>query len=215
MSKANRINGTHDLEFPTIKYRHRQIFDIARQIHGRGFIAGGAARALIHPIVPADIDIFCLHTDCEDAIATALYNMEYDEEKLPGKTPCRLFSPRNLPGGYITVQLIRPISGRFGTPMEVMQNFGFFCEQYAYDSRNVMSSFEADRDTKAKELHVNIITNPLDQAWRANKYGKKGFTISRQEITYLFAEWDCLPPHEKSRMIKQQMYSVDNSDQAL
>lgn len=215
----SRINGTHDLEFPIIKYRHPQVRSIALALHGRAFVAGGAARAMAHAIPFSDIDLFCLSEDNEEGVAYDLESVGYIEEILPDKTSCRVFVPpaetHKVMGTYVNVQLIRPVSGRFGTPIEVMEKFGFFCEQFAYDSRHLMSSFEADRDVRALELHINADTNSLDLAWRINKYGKKGFTISRQEVVDLFQQWDGYTTEEKLHFVDQQSYSVDNSGQSL
>ena len=217
---TNIMNGTHDVEFPIIKYRHPQVRSLALALHGRAFVVGGAARAMAHDIPYTDIDLFCLTEDCEDSIAHDLQEIGYVEEILPKKSPCRVFTPPAFKKPLsefmdpVNVQLIRPVSGRFGTPMEVMQNFGFFCEQFAYDSRVLMSSFEADRDVRAKELHINTITNPLDIAWRVNKYGKKGFTITRQEIVDLFRAWDSYDEEEKV-FYTELTCQVDNSNQTL
>lgn len=216
---SNLINNNLPMEFPAVKYRHPQVRSLALALHGRAFVAGGAARAMTHDIPYTDIDLFCLDISNEEGVAHDLAEVGYVETILPEKSPCRVFTPPareyKVMHLLVDVQLIRPVSGRFGTPMEVMQGFGFFCEQFAYDSRQLMSSFEADRDVIAKELHVNVITNPLDQAWRANKYGLKGFTISRQEVIDLFEAWDSLPTSEKLRMVDQQTYSVDNSGYSL
>ncbi len=217
-----KMNGTHDLEFPAIKHRYPQVRALALALHGRAFIAGGAARAMAHDIPYTDIDVFCLTDDAEESIAHDLLAIGYVEIVLPQKSPCRVFSPPALPnlakilGSYVDVQLIRPIFGRFGTPMEVMQQFGFFCEQFAYDSRHLMSSFEADRDVSAKELHINANTNPLALTWRINKYGLKGFTISRQEVCQIFEKWEQIGYDARRACYHDaQAYSVDNSGQTL
>ena len=58
-------------------------------------------------------------------------------------------------------------------------------------------------DMKHKRLRLVNITNPIKEAFRIQKYIKRGFIITQSEITKLFLAWDSFPEEKKIEVLKQ------------
>lgn len=159
-------------------------------------IAGGAARydrVGMEAPPPGDIDLFVLQGADHDAIGSKLVDLGYRYEP-DGKTMKNELYP-------LAVQLVdHDGSGAlrvWDTPENVIATFGFTTEMFALylkDDGEVecLYSSVGYTDTINRVLHINHIIDPVRLAYRAVKYGRKGYSCTVASMLPLFAYWDAV-----------------------
>ncbi len=167
-----------------------QVREIVADLEGVGYVAGGAARFFLvnHAPHPLDIDVFLYDDKHESAAYTALAALGYIEDGGPARAPRFVHPDYELP-----VQLVIPddVDHRtsFGPPLQVLQGFTFYVEQAAIyaggDGIVGLVSESCRRDVLNKILHFNNLSNPLLATYRLNKYGRKGFAVTMEDILKL------------------------------
>lgn len=171
-------------------------------------IAGGYARNVILPGAPppADIDVFLL-----------------DGMDMAGDRPLIMNALGYTAAGYrdgtteydkpdaIKVQTIER-SRVIGEPLpawrsawDVIKTFGFTTEMFSLhmDAGSVIATYtaEAEADTSARVLRVNHIIDPVRLVYRMNKYGRKGYTVTMDEVLKAFSHWSDLRPEIKDAVV--------------
>lgn len=182
-------------------------------------IAGGAARELVFPKIPAtDIDVFCTK-DAFDEVHRRLVDQSWMQWEIKtgrtgsvytyayqGTHPLSDASPRQVE----VVRLANDPPADVARSNElflqyVMSRFAFTTEQFgiipgSYTPKlrvfyPLGGTFE---DTQRKRLVIldNALgadhTDPIRVARRLAKYGAKGFTITTYETTKIFTAWNRL-----------------------
>jgi len=164
-----------------------EIRQVARALEGLGFIAGGAARYVIHdwPVDPSDIDVFLYEEDYPyEQYANELEAIGYTDTETPGKV---VFEN---PGKKLRVQVVQPNDDRataWGPPVTVISGFTFTTEQFAlyYEVGQALgyTTYLAMKDTDERIIrNNNYHTNPILSLFRMTKYSKKGYSVSMQEV---------------------------------
>lgn len=159
-------------------------------------IAGGFARAqwflqefMDAPVgaPPAgDVDLFVLDgTPCNGvlrAVSAAGWQQTYAREG----SATFVHRDYKLPLSVIWAE--RP--GQFGswkTAEDLIESFSFRTEMFALwelapGVLEFVYDIEAPVDTVNRVLHVNRIVDPVRLLWRMNKYGRKGYIVSVDEV---------------------------------
>lgn len=180
----------------------------------RAVIAGGAARFAVMPDAPmyGDVDVFMLDGSPEPAFVNAALELGGYVMSAGGTSP--VYKHPTLPD----VQVVRreTAQGRskmlaWTTPEAVIATFGFTTEMFALgrgpDARLVYTTTpEAIADTQARRLVVNYIIDPVRLAYRANKYGRKGYTMSIEEMRKVFAHYQQSSPREQEAWLTATLY---------
>ena len=168
-------------------------------------IAGGYARRValgsVAPIA-GDIDLFIFDDGPDDAaLAAAGF--------LPNPAhPGTLAFPSATQFYDLPIQVVRRSTAIGGgtmppwrTPWDVISTFGFMTEQFALTlvdgDLHVVTTDAAQRDTLDRRLVVNHIIDPVRLAYRANKYGQKGYTMTLAEMAGVFGAFMKLPVYQQ------------------
>ena len=183
-----------------------QVSDILSCIDGV-VVAGGAARYEIMEGVapyPGDIDVFLLAGIDSMKVDLALRAMGYHRYHVssPHSTTYKRDNHLDL---NVQVVLNDGNAGRvWNSAEDVIATFGWRTEQFALyrdsDGRTVEIAGEgAFKDTYARVLRVNHVIDPVRLAYRAVKYGNKGYTITPSEMQSIFDAFDRADPDDQAR----------------
>lgn len=157
-------------------------------------VAGGAARFAVLGAAaptPGDIDVFLLDGTLPVAEKMTLLGWQVartDVWQYHGEGTEVQFVRRehsighNMPGGLLPA---------WDSAESVIATFGFTCEMFALRADaegNIVATLTqaAYDDTRTKTLIVNHVIDPIRLAYRANKYGLKGFSMSLPEMAKVF-----------------------------
>jgi hypothetical protein len=187
----------------------RQIVEVAYAIQGHGFIAGGAARALIMPEAPepADIDIFCLSPEHCDPVREAVKAIGYAFEGEQGSAELYRAGFENLPVQIVPASPTLSGPRRYGTPVEVLGDFTFITEMFAVYAVGATSPLQqvytqaAKTDTRLKRIRFNKLVSPIYATWRISKYSRKGYRISLRDVQTLFEAWQEMTTERQTAML--------------
>ena len=174
-----------------------RIFD-ALGHESRVIIAGGAARKLMvgdEAPDPSDVDVFLLEGVLPDTMIGRMFASGFKlQHQRPGSAT--FITPRST----LPVQLVlsEDIEQVWSDPQGLIDSFGFTTEQFAvyYDSAQRLTFMHYDiavETTLNRELVVNNILDPVRLLWRINKYGRKGYTISLDEVQHIADYYAGLP----------------------
>lgn len=178
-----------------------RIFD-ALGHEARVVIAGGAARTLVmngNAPDPSDVDVFLLEgvepQTMMERLSASGFKLQH--QRLGSAT---FITPRPT----LPVQLVwsADIEQVWSDPAGLIASFGFTTEQFAvyYDSEQRLTFMyydEAVTATLRRELVVNNILDPVRLLWRINKYGRKGYTISLDEVQHIADYYAGLPTDQQ------------------
>lgn len=169
-------------------------------------IAGGAARYIAMGAAapePADIDVFVLaDTDAlmvENTLAGLGYHVYHRGS--PHTTVFKKTDSYSLP---VQVVLNDGNAGRVWVSAEdVIATFGWTTEMFAVVGDAVRVGFvigpTAVDDTNARVLRVNHIIDPVRLAYRAVKYGRKGYNLAPSDMQSIFDAFDRADPDDQAR----------------
>lgn len=214
-----------------LRYLPPYVLEILKAVGDMGFIAGGMARRAImgdEAPEPEDIDVFVKRADLLQQVWTAIEALGYTYQADVGMA--HLFLPGNavmvrpdlmVNDGRKPIQLIKPAREpgfmTTGTVVEVIDHFAFRTEQFAVhrNGGRVVGVYttEGVNDTRNRVLHLNLCdpVDPVTVAWRAVKYGRKGYSISRLELLRLFEQWR-IGVDDQTRQIIQESFQ-DSEDE--
>lgn len=169
-----------------------QLTELVQELDGVAYIAGGAARQLImvEDAPPAgDIDLFIYHSEEFGKCLKMVQSLGYEiEDEQPTSIH---FAPRG--DRELEVQVIRPYHGRwslsFGSPEDVISHFSFTTEMFAVTKTQAIYGDRSKKHTNNRELVIQNITDPLNVALRAVKYGQKGYGIDPTEMQKLMSAY--------------------------
>ena len=197
-----------------------QAIGLLRNNQEAGYIAGGYARWVFAnvysahgvPIVePGDVDFFLRSPKGLDVMAYSLASAGYEAVKeLPHAIEYH-YVIGDEGGNFakdpaiLAVQVIKPHMDNymkgFGTPEDLFDHFDFrtnifalVCETSIDDedevAYSILTTDQAIDDSKRKRLVVQNINDPIALVHRAVKYAKKGYSMSRVEVSKIFEAWD-------------------------
>lgn len=186
-----------------VRYPNPHLEWVLDAVEDLGFITGGVARvAIMGSTAPEaeDYDVFLRDAGNLDQLATRIQGLGYELEDRPGHSllytrpshkPIEIILPVDLPH-MLTV----------GAPDVVLGRFAFFAEQFAVWLRghSIVGVYttEGQKDVETRTLRINHIGCPIKVAWRAVKYGRKGFHIHPMELHRLLEHWRCLSDQQRA-----------------
>jgi hypothetical protein len=163
---------------------------------GVGIVAGGAARAIIHGDAPepGDIDVFIRNGVDRTTVFWAMYGLGYSLALDKYNT-----LTWEHPEYDLSVQTIS-VDNRVGAQKflwtdaeSVISTFTWTTEMFAIERVAkppvAVYTMEALADTTAGVLVLNHIIDPIRVAYRAVKYGRKGYTIGPDVLVEIFKHY--------------------------
>ena len=183
-----------------VRYSDSSMYRVLNALGDRAFVAGGAARRAImgeEAPVPEDIDVFLRRAQHHALVGKNIEDLGYKFEADIGSALVFLVEGiHNLRQGK-PIQLILPEVSEMrvsvGNPVEVMDKFAFRTEQFAVymsgDKVVGVHTTEAVNDTRERRLVINHVSDPVRVAWRAVKYGRKGYNIPQVDLYHLMEDW--------------------------
>ncbi len=202
----------------------KQAIDILYAISGKGFIAGGYARYVLHPKYspkPSDIDIFSYKQDmtlepddrgdqqtrwwARSPLITALESLGYIQTR---NTPNAVEMEGNK--RQLKLQVIMPFENQYmrtyGSAMDVLSLFDFTIAMAALEYISEHNEFWATyhksfrKDNRSHQLHISHINCPIAVSMRVTKMSSKGYYIGPRELIKLFKDWTARPEQYRARL---------------
>ena len=179
-----------------------QVSEILSRIDGV-VVAGGAARydimAAGEAPYPGDIDVFVLKGTEVSMVDMALRGLGYRQYHAPSPHTTT-YKRNNYDDLNVQVVANDGNAGReWNSAEDVIATFGWTTEQFAIyrDGDGMFVEIEGESafdDTKARVLHVNHVIDPVRLAYRAVKYGRKGYSITPAEMLKVFEVYENADP---------------------
>lgn len=171
-----------------------QLGELLEALDGLAYVAGGAARQIVmrEQAPPAeDIDLFLYRVADYETCLKIVGDLAYVSADVSENSVS--FWPRDWVN-ELGVQVIRPFIDEwrdrwrrcYGEPEDVIGHFAFTTEQFAIAGNEAIIGPNAIADTALRRLIVNNVTEPAVVAWRAVKYGHKGYVMEPSEMQRVF-----------------------------